>query len=71
MRCRGRKPRRVEPVEMTGVDPPVVSPEGAREVERGETRSDGSWPAVRKGIPECRRNGLPGALNQYGATFRT
>jgi len=40
MRCRGRKPRRVEPVEMTGVDPPVVSPEGAREVERGETRSD-------------------------------
>jgi hypothetical protein len=40
------------------------APSGAREVERGEARGDGFRPAERKGTPECRRNGLPGALNR-------
>jgi hypothetical protein len=41
-------------------------PEGAREAKRGAVASDGSRPAVRWGIPGRRRNGLPGAPNQYG-----
>jgi len=65
MRCRGRKPGRVESVlPGIGVGPPVRGPEGACEVVRGVARFDGSWPAVWKGIPERRRDGLPGAPNR-------
>jgi len=43
-----------------------VCPGGAREAMRGVTGFDGCRSRVRRGRPDRRRNGLPGALNQYG-----
>jgi hypothetical protein len=63
-RCRGGKPREAKPIHVIGGDSPAC-PEGAREAMRGVAASDGLRPAVRKGIPERRRNGLPGAPNLY------
>ena len=37
--------------------------------ERGEVRGDGRGPTVREGRPDGRRNGSPGASNQYRRYF--
>jgi len=56
------------PAHVAGVDPPA-SPEGAREAKRGAIGFDGGRSAVREGRPGRRRNGSPGALNQYERYF--